>query len=87
MADDFDKSTHQSDIETANFSYKESCRVEYEITNQNRLINIPNKQSQKMQDKYNKAKEQIERAIILSDESKDKNIRFAAITQFKKTNE
>ena len=45
MADDFDKSTHQSDIETANFSYKESCRVEYEITNQNRLINIPNKQS------------------------------------------
>ena len=87
MADDFDKSAYQAKPETTNFSFMESCRLEYQIGHQNYHVNIPNKQSQKLQNEYNKARERIEHAIILSDESKDKNVRFAAITNFKKTNE
>ena len=89
MADDFEKSGNQVFTdEITNVSFGESCRLEYKVSNnQNRPIHISNDVQKKLQDKLNKAKQRIERDIILSDESRDKNVRFAAMTRFKKTNE
>lgn len=71
--------------------FGEQCRFEYEVPNdKRRLANIPRvfMESQNIRDnlstKLNQAKERIERMMILSDESKDKNIRFTAMASFKK---
>ena len=90
MADDFNKSNNQMFNET-DVLFGEPCRLEYEMSNnQKRLANIPRViiQSQdirkNLSTKLNQAKERIERIIIASDESKDKNVRFAAMASFKK---
>ena len=77
--------------EEQNVLFGEQCRFEYEVPNdKKRLANIPRvfMQSQNIRDnlssKLNQAKERIERMMILSDESKDKNIRFTAMSSFKK---
>lgn len=84
--DDFEKSGEQVfEKQITNVSFGESCRLEYKISNnQNRPLNIPSKKSQKLQDKYDRAIQQIERDIILSDESRDKAVSFMAMTGFKK---
>ncbi|MCQ2571420.1 MAG: hypothetical protein MJ165_00255 [Alphaproteobacteria bacterium] len=90
MVDDFNKSNNQMFNETDVF-FGEPCRLEYEMSNkQKHLVNIPRViiQSQdirkNLSTKLNQAKERLERMIILSDESKDKNIRFTAMSSFKK---
>ena len=86
MADDFDKSVNQNfKKETKFVSFGESCRLEYKIDKQNRPVNLSNDASQKI-DEYNKAKELIEHTIISSDESKDKSVRYMAMSNFKKRN-
>jgi len=88
MADDFEKSDGQVfEKQIPNVSFGESCRLEYKLANnQNRPINLSTGSARTLQDKYDQAKEQIERNIILSDESKDKAVCFMAMTGFKKTN-
>lgn len=90
MADDFKKS-NESFLNKTDVLFEEQCCFEYEVQNDKRRIaNIPRvfMESQNIRDnlstKLNQAKERLERMIILSDESKDKNIRFTAMSSFKK---
>lgn len=90
MADDFKKSNESFSNKT-DVLFGEQCRFEYEVHNdKKRLANIPRvfMEPQNIRDnlstKLNQAKERLERMMILSDESKDKNIRFTAMSSFKK---